>query len=313
MQPNFQYFLAVAQEQNFTRAAEKLFISQPALTKYIKRLEDSLGVSLFERTSPIRLTYAGELYLKYAQSCIHQEKALLQSFEEIQQDKRGKIRLGISNFRGSILLPEVLPIFCSRYPKIEIELTERQSRELVNDLVNERIDFCISNPTDIIDYTELNYETLYQEKLYLSVSTNYPRLREFVSNPDEVLRANQAQQYPIFDIEQVQDERFFMLHPQQSMAYVVENFLSNRGIQLQNTLRTVNLTTSINLASTGMGFCFVPLPFRRNIFPSNMLYFRIAETDITWDQTVFYRKNDPLNSACLAFIDIMKELYSERG
>lgn len=315
MSRSLQYFLAVAEEQSFTHAAEKLYISQSALTKYIKRLEESLGVILFERTSPVRLTYAGELYLQYVKEASQQEKELYQKFDEINHDNRGKIRMGIARFRSSILLPDILPVFKRHYPSVEIELIEMQSRELVTELLNDRIDFCISNPLDVINYTNLHYEPLYQEKLLLAVDAQYPALRRFVANPAQVHAENQHLNYPMFDIHQIENESFLLLQPQQSLSYAVENFLHSQGITLRNVFRTTSMMTAVNLAAAGLGFCFVPdlLSRKERYFPNDLLYFRFAETDIAWENAAFYRKNVTLSKHSRAFIDLVKEFYHASG
>lgn len=311
MSCKFQYFLAVAEEQNFTRAAEKLYISQSALTKYIKRLEESMGVILFERSSPVRLTYAGEIYLQYVKKAIQQEAALSQKFEEISKEERGRIRMGIARFRSSILLPDILPVFKKQYPKVDITLIERQSHELVTALQNDMIDFCISNPIDIINYTDLQYEPLYQERLLLAVDAKYPGLQKYIENPAQVHAENQKLFYPMLDIRKVQEEPFLILQPQQSLSYVVENSLRNMGLTFSNTFRTTSLLTAINLAAAGCGFCFVPdlIERKERYFPNNLLYFRFSEEDIVWENAAFYRKNTHLSKHSRAFIDMVKEFY----
>ncbi len=307
-----QYFLAVVEEGNFTRAAEKLYISQSALTKYIKRLEESMGVILFERSSPVRLTYAGEIYLQYVKKAIQQETALSQKFEEISQEERGRIRMGIARFRSSILLPDILPSFKKQYPKVDIALMERQSHELVTELQNDTIDFCISNPIDIINYTDLQYEPLYRERLLLAVDVKYPGLQKFVDNPARVHAENQKLIYPMLDIRKIQEEPFMILQPQQSLSYVVENSLRNMGLTFGNTFRTTSLLTAVNLAAAGCGFSFVPdlMERKERYFPNNLLYFRFSEEDIVWENAAFYKKSAPLSKHSRAFIDMVKEFYA---
>lgn len=313
MQKNYEYFLAVAEETNFTRAAEKLYISQPALSKFIRRLEESLGVTLFDRAAtPMKLTYAGELYQKYVEESIRREKVLMETLKEIQENERGEIRIGVPSFRGTFILPDILPLFHQKYPKVRVSLTEGFSSFLFNELMNENIQCCISNPTDTLNYTLLDSEFLYREEIYLAVSTNYLRLREFVADPEEVRRMNRNRQYPIFDIRGVADEQFFMTKPRQSMTHVVEQFLNAHKVHLTNVMRSTNLDTCINLAYSGMGLTFAPdISFRRDYFPKNLLYFRVAEENITWDHTAFFKKDAYISRHCRAFVEIMKEYYSK--
>lgn len=307
----YEYFLTAARVLNFTKAAEMLYISQPALTKYIKRLEESYGIEFFDRSSnPMKLTYAGELYKEYVENCVREEKNLKKRFTEIKDDEEGKIKLGITIFRGSILLPEVLPIFKERYPKVSVELVEGTSSELASRLLNEEIDCCISNPSDVTNFKQLNYELLYKEKMYLCVSTDYRGLDRFGVVPEQVKQMNNEDRYPVFDVRKLKKEPFFMTNPRQSMTYVVENALSQKGIYLENVFRSQNLSTVINMVGAGMGFAVIPfVPKRKDIYPNNLLYFRVFEEDVTWEHAVFFRKNAYISKHVRNFVDVMKDIY----
>ena len=114
------YVMAIAEEQNMTKAAARLFISQPALTASINKLEEELGVKLFDRQRPpIKLTPAGVLYMK-EMSRIHQLqfnlKAQLSSFAR----KKPQFTIGIGKGRSQFWLPILLPILQESHPDIQI-------------------------------------------------------------------------------------------------------------------------------------------------------------------------------------------------
>ena len=311
MQKNYEYFIMLAEKKNFTKAAEALFISQPALSKYIGRLEESLGTPLFDRTStPLRLTYAGELYLQYIKDQKRSEDILSRRLEEIRTEERGQIHLGLSSYRGSCLLPEVLPLFSSRYPHISICLTEGSAPFLFHELFHERIQFCISNPVDTLNYSLLDYESLFREEILLAVSETYPGLLRFVSNSEEVPERNRSQEFPLLDISRLQEEPFFMTSDRQSMTYIIESALSSRRFHLSNVFRSSNLTTLINLAAAGLGFVFVPrFSLRQAYFPKNLLFFRLENLPLFWEHAVFYKRGTYLSCHCVRFIDTLKEIY----
>ena len=107
---NCEYFMAIADEGSVSKAAEKLFISQPSLSKYLKRLEDNLGKPLFFRDShPMRLTPAGEIYYRYIHEISERERRLKQEFTELESTPKGTVSVGITIWRSSVLLPLVLP------------------------------------------------------------------------------------------------------------------------------------------------------------------------------------------------------------
>ena len=93
------YFLTIAEEGNLNTAAQKLYVSQPSLSKYIQRLEHQLGTKLFDRScSPMKLNEAGNLYLRHLMDSMEQEKQLLDQLQEIDGEIRGTLRLGIPPF-----------------------------------------------------------------------------------------------------------------------------------------------------------------------------------------------------------------------
>ena len=98
---SLHYFLIAAEEMNFTKAAERLFISQQALSSHIKRLEDEYGVRLFERRPALHLTLEGEEMQFYARQILADEMRMRTVFSDIRESCRGKLKIGISRLRAS--------------------------------------------------------------------------------------------------------------------------------------------------------------------------------------------------------------------
>lgn len=120
----FDYVLALAEERNLTRAAKKTFISQPALTNYINKLESQLGVKLFDRTvSPIQITRAGALYIERMKKIQMAETACSASCRALGAQET-VFHFGIGATRGSHWLPFLIPEFCRRHPEVALQLHE---------------------------------------------------------------------------------------------------------------------------------------------------------------------------------------------
>ena len=113
---NLEYFLVAAEEMNFTRAAKRLYIAQQSLSNHIARLEDSLGVELFDRTPPMTLTPAGLCLLRYAKQFQISLDDLKRELQDIKDCKSSELTLGITQGRGAIYLPILLPRFQAEYP-----------------------------------------------------------------------------------------------------------------------------------------------------------------------------------------------------
>ena len=128
---NYEYFVAIVDEGSLTKAAEHLYVSQPSLSQYLKRLEANLGVELFDRSaSPLRLTYTGERYYQYVLQMMKLDENIRREFQDIKNQTSGRLRLGVALWRGACLLPDVFPSFHRQYPDIHIELTEGRSVQL---------------------------------------------------------------------------------------------------------------------------------------------------------------------------------------
>lgn len=143
------YFSELAKTLHFTKTAEKLFISQQTLSNHIARLEDYYGTPLFYRKPKLSLTYAGEKVLQFARQVNRQHENLHDILSEITQEQRGLIRFGASTLRMSASLPDILPIFAKKYPKVEIRLTDAKAARLEQLLLDGNIDLAIAVTEDM--------------------------------------------------------------------------------------------------------------------------------------------------------------------
>src|SRR5256885_186761 len=143
-----RYFLVLAEELHFSRAAQRLSISQPPLSVAIRQLEEELGAQLFERTSKeVRLTAAGKHLRVQAQDIMEQAQRVRQDMRAIADGVQGRIRLG---FVGSAIyrgLPEALESFRARHPLVRIDMLELNSAEQIAGLQQERLDLGLLHAT----------------------------------------------------------------------------------------------------------------------------------------------------------------------
>ena len=148
---SIEYFLITAEELNVTRAAERLYISQQALSSHIKRLEDEYQVQLFSRRPSFHLTPEGEQMLFYGKQILASEAKLRAAFSDIKAECRGTLKVGISRLRGDVFFPLIWKFYHPSHPNISIELIDGKSTYLEELLQTGKLDLYIgidipSNP-----------------------------------------------------------------------------------------------------------------------------------------------------------------------
>ena len=185
---NLQYFLAAAEEKNFTHAARRLYISQQSLSGHVAKLEEELGVPLFERGPELKLTYAGERLALIARQICSLEQEILREAGEISDHRRGRLRLGVSYTCGRAMLPVLLPEFCKSHPLVEISLMEGNHRQLNEWLRQGEIDVLIGYMP--IDVQGAQVSVLLRERLFLACPRPFS-LEVFGGDGEAIRRARQ--------------------------------------------------------------------------------------------------------------------------
>ena len=141
---SLDYFLVLAREKNFTRAAEALHITQQSLSSHIANLERELNCTLVVRRTPLELTYAGRTFLRYAESIGQTRQAMEREFCDISENQKGELRVGIAYTRGRAIMPHLIPAFQRRYPNVEITLLEGSNDAIQKALLSGGIDLAIA-------------------------------------------------------------------------------------------------------------------------------------------------------------------------
>lgn len=168
METNLYYFTVVADEMNITRAANRLFISQQALSKHLARLESEYNIVLFERTPRLRLTVAGAHLLEYAKQVIEMEQNVLHTINDSHVKNRTKLPFGTSSRKGYIIAPHVLRRYNELYPDVLPSIYDG-TKEFLDMLLSQgRIDLYFRMQGKE-DYTG-KFLTLQKEELYFIVS-----------------------------------------------------------------------------------------------------------------------------------------------
>lgn len=134
-------FDTVARKLNFTKAAEELHVSQPAVTKHIREIESQMSTQLFERNgTKIKLTQAGEILLKYTQQIFELHRSLEFDIHKLNNRHKGLLRIGASTTIAQYILPSCLASFKEKFPELEVILFTKNTEEIEQLLADKKID-----------------------------------------------------------------------------------------------------------------------------------------------------------------------------
>ena len=172
-----EYFCQLAAHGNFTRAAHKVGIAQPALTVAIQKLEQEVGLKLINRADKHSLlTAEGEVLYKLATQLLSQAKQVELELEELKDLERGTIRFGVSAMMGSYYFPRILTEFKQKYPRIKIHLMDQGTAALEKMLLNSELELALVRGD--LENPQLRYTQLINEEIVAGMANSHPLATE---------------------------------------------------------------------------------------------------------------------------------------
>lgn len=302
----FEYLIALDECRSFSRAAEKCYISQPALTKSINKLEDALGVRLFDRSkNPITLTYAGERYLKGVRNITAMKTQLDLEMAEIAGNRKEHLAIGIPESRGQKWLGQILPLYAEAYPDVDIRIFESTSQGLEEALIDGKIDLIIISTLPILT-PGIDYEPLGTESLLLVL----PPAHEIFG---AVIPPALAKTVYHLEPEQLKYTPFISPLKSQGLYRASLQLFEKHGIKPRILLETVNPDTAASLASEGLGFSLTNM--NQSNFHSHHTLPLLGTLDVPPLQrtlTASWRRGRPLSFPARKLIDLTKECIGRR-
>ena len=292
------YIITIAELQSFSKAASKLYISQPSLSQIVLNLENDLGIQIFNRTTtPISLTYAGEKYIQTAKEIIRLSNNLQKEFSDISNMKKGKITIGITPLRGAFILPLILPNFMKKYPGIEIKIIEGD-KNLESYLVEGKVDLVFTSlPTTDKRITQ---ELLYKEKIMLACKKGYLNESYFLDDKSNIIDINKLNYINLILTKKGHRIRNFM-----------DSIFDSHEFNPKILLETDNTSTAFRLATSGLGACFVSdMVINTTKAIEKYDLFNIEDSNSKWSVAILYLTNSYLNNCERYLIDLSKNIFN---
>lgn len=304
---------AVYRAGSFTKAAKQLCISQPALSATIKKLEDTLGHPIFDRSSRhIKLTDAGQRYIRAAEQIQLIRTNLEQELDDLSQLHRGSFILGGTTLIISEVLPQVLKTFGATYPDVEVKIQVEPSTVLWDKLDQGQVDIAIDNA--LSQDPEHTYIPLFREHILIGIPSENPinhKLKAFQLDPEVIQQSDcDYSNLPKLDVSLLSQEEFILLKHGNKMRQIAHNIFLESSVSPRVRFEFDRLTTSISFGESGFGICFLTDTILKYSGPCKNLTLYQPDTRFA-DRNLYvmYKKNKYLNTATRAFVAFLQKSF----
>jgi len=247
-----RYLLVIQEEGSISKAADRLYMSQPSLSKAVASVEASIGCKLFLRTSGgLVPTEEGLRYLQYAKDVIALEKKVTEDLARIRQGNRKRlITWGFSFLRNAIVIPKQLTDFTSSHPNIQIMVQIASERDLFLGLLNHTIDFALLTlPLSGKVPVPLRFQELYEERLLIAVPQNNPLLEKAVFSEKDP--------YPYLSPSALRDQRFILSSQGSGLYELCQSFFESEHICPNIVMFEDSVQAAKRFVEEGTGICFL--------------------------------------------------------
>ena len=249
MQTSYEIFLLVAKEKSITKAAQKAFISQQAVSEHIKKLEDKYGLKLFTRKPHFQLPEAGEAMFRSLQQMQLIERSMNDDLSQRSQETKGSFTLGINASRAQIILPLVMPEFARMYPHVDIHFSLQDTSYAEQQLLNGEVDLFLGiEPTF---HQEFDYTPLCEDDLRVVASSGL--LKQYASD------LRKLDQHSTVDLKSLQGTPFIFSDITSSVNTLLTSHLNKERIEPWVRYYISDTSSQILMCIQGLGAAFVPI------------------------------------------------------
>lgn len=307
---NLRYFLTVAEEKSISAAAQKLFLSQQALSGHIRRLEAECGTPLFERNPQFKLTHAGTCVVEYAKQILSEERDMLKSLSDIINISNAQLAIGTSPRRSSILLPEVIPQFLNLHPSTKLVLRSEVAAECEKMLSSGELDIIAGYPPFLDN--RIRSVPLFNDEIFMLIPQKI--MKQKFTDPYKAI--NEFKKTGV-DISLFLDCPFMLINPGR-IRDIITRYLNSQKISLNIVLEHSDVETLLKLCKEGVGITFAFEVFFKNkseyLDFANEKYFcplRIQGLNMNLVYSLAYNRDIGLSPLAKDFISISKEKFSQ--
>ena len=310
-----EYVYKICQTKSFSVAAKELYISQPALSKTIKKLESELGYEIFNRNHyPVTLTREGEVYAEYLEEAITLEKNLTKRITSLHTNHSKKLAVGGSNSAAYHIIPKICAELNRRFAKMEIAIDVGESTSVLFDKLSQgNLDIVIATDCDFSKFDAVN---LWSEQYVVVVRKDYPgieKLSKYALLRDEILTGNFPKEKEITDYKSFKDIEFFKPGINSNAWKKMPGFMSQCKHSSCRLINFRRMDIHYKLMLEGLGALIAPQTVvSENTDDKNELYYFALGIENNYRQAMLiYKKDRQLTKSMQNFIAIAKELFAD--
>lgn len=312
MEQNMQYIYQVYQDGSFTKAAEKLYLTQPALSMAVRQEEKNLGSALFDRSSrPLALTPAGEAYIRAVERMKYLESDLGRELEDLRELNTGRLHIGGTHYLNCFLLAEVLAGFSRRYPGIRLEVSEDSSARLVKRLARRELDLTFSCAPEHI--ASFEHQPVFFDHILLAVPRQAPlpeKLRRSAMSTADIQAGRHLSDSCVrVPLGEFQELEFILLQKGNNLYDRSIRMFEEAGFTPKVKMALSQLVTAYRFADNGLGAAFISDRIVLSVPSDRLLFFSIASLQVNRLFYTLLPQRNYTTHAVKAFIDYLLEQF----
>ncbi len=308
---SMEYVYEVYKERSFSKAAQNLYISQPSLSASVKRVEERIGVPVFDRGSnPLQLTECGKEYIKCVEKMLDIRNEFNHYIKDMNELKTGQLSIGASNYFASFILPSVITKFTERYPKVKVNLVEANSTYLEKKLLSGTLDVALDNSIFSSKiYTSYPY---YKEHMLLAVPEQYASneaVKAYQMRAVDIKNGKHLDEdMPSVPVENFRDDPFVFLRFGNDTRRRADKICQDAGFTPKIVLKLEQQVTAYHMARQGMGIIFVSDRLIQETEPdASLIFYKLKEKEAARTVYFYHKQSRYVTRAMEEFLKIAME------
>lgn len=305
MEPVYKYVHAIKTLGSFTKAADYLHISQPALSIAIKKLEQDLNYSIFDRnTKPPALTAAGEIFFTFIEKVMLLESNTIAALNDLDALNSGHLVIGGTQYFTAFILPEIILDFSKKYPHIKIDFIESSSPKLTDLLVNNEIDLMFSVKN--LDPSKFSLFKSLTDYLFVAVPRKLikrPSIEKYKLTREDIINLQYEELIAIPSLKDLKKTPFILLREDNNLHDRSKMLFELEGIMPPIVMSLDQLTTAHYICKSGMGATITTGQLIKQIDDNdNLIYLKVNHPLMIRNFNIVINKNRYISNIMDAFI-----------